>query len=91
MIITYFYLVTVQFVNPAGGLERMASAQGVFADADDITESRKLAQALKAAAAQLRIQQPVKGAMETPNLAEFSVLFYHCAPDHRPGRKEKSR
>lgn len=78
--ISYFYLLTIQLVNPAGGHERVSSASGIFYDSDDLNEKGRFAKTLLAASAELRLDTPLKPSLE-PNLAKFSVLFYRCDPN----------
>lgn len=79
-VISYFYVLTVQLVNPAGGQERVSSASGIFYDSDDLTEEGRFATALLAATEKLHLRIPLKPNLE-PNLSEFSVLFYRCVPN----------
>lgn len=75
---SFFYVLTVQIVNPTGGHERVASTSGIFYEADTLTEEGMFASTLLAAAPSLRIDVPLKPDL-SPNLGKFSVLFYRCA------------
>jgi hypothetical protein len=78
--VSFFYVLTVQIVNPTGGRERVASASGLFYETDTLTEEGMFANTLLAAAPALGIQVPLKPDL-SPNLAKFSVLFYRCSPN----------
>lgn len=89
--ISFFYVLTVQIVNPTGGHERVASTSGLFCEADTLTEEGMFANTLLAAAPALGIPVPLKPDL-SPNPAKFSVLFYRCSPNlgDQPSSERKS-
>lgn len=81
--VSYFYVITVQLVNPAGGTERVLSDSETFYDSEDLTEEQKFGQTLKALSSRINIWL-LKGQSNRPDFTKFSVLFYACTHDAGP-------
>lgn len=76
----YFYVLTIQLTNPAGGDGRLISDSETFVDSEDLTEEQKFGQALKAMSSRTGLWL-LKGQSIRPDFAKFSVLFYQCTHD----------
>lgn len=82
----YFYVVTIRMVNPVGGCERVASASGVFWAPADASEEVKLKRTLAEASGQLGLGA-FDPASPCPDVNRYSILFYLCTEDTKPGGK----
>lgn len=79
----YFYLLTIQLANPAGGTGRIISDSETFFDSEDLTEEQKFGQTLKAASSRTNIWL-LKGQSNRPDFTKFSVLAYQCTHNLGP-------
>lgn len=76
--VAYWYLVTIKMVNPNGGYERTATAEGVFYPPGEIGESTKLRWALDDASPKLGLGPSDERNVPAPDFMRYSVLFYIC-------------
>jgi hypothetical protein len=79
----YFYIITIQLTNPAGGTGRIISDSETFIDNEDLTQEQKFGQTLKAVSSRTGIWL-LKGQSNRPDFTKFSVLFYQCDHDLGP-------
>lgn len=80
---SYFYVLTIRILNPAGGVERVVSDSETFIDSEDLTEEQKFGQTLKAMSSRIGIWL-LKGQSNRPDFTKFAVLFYQCTHDLGP-------
>lgn len=79
----YFYVLTIQLTNPAGGTGGIISDSETFLDSDDLTEEQKFGCALRAMSSRIDIWL-LRGQSIQPDFTKFSVLFYQCTHDLGP-------
>lgn len=81
--VSYFYVLTIQLLNPTGGFERTVSDSETFIDSEDLTEEQKLGQTLKAVSSRLGIWL-LKGQSNRPDFTKFAIVFYQCTHNLGP-------
>lgn len=80
---SYFYVLTIQILNPTGGVERVVSDSETFLDSEDLTEERKFGLTLKAMSSRIGIWL-LKGQSDQPDFTKFAVLHYQCTHNLGP-------